>query len=30
LIVNPGPVGGGHYALLDVADEISVSLDQNG
>ena len=29
-IVNPGPVGAGHYALLDVGDEISVSLDHGG
>jgi Icc-related predicted phosphoesterase len=30
LIVNPGPVGAGHYVLLDVGDEISVSLDDDG
>jgi Icc-related predicted phosphoesterase len=29
-IVNPGPVGAGHFALLDVGDAISVSLDEGG
>jgi uncharacterized protein len=28
-IVNPGPVGAGHFALLDVDDAISVSLDED-
>jgi Icc-related predicted phosphoesterase len=27
LIVNPGPVAAGHYAVLDVGEEIDVSLD---
>jgi Icc-related predicted phosphoesterase len=26
-VVNPGPGTAGHYAILDVADEIAVSLD---
>jgi uncharacterized protein len=26
-VVNPGPVQAGHYALLEVGDEIAVSLD---
>ena len=26
-VVNPGPVAAGHYALLDVGEEIVVSLD---
>jgi Icc-related predicted phosphoesterase len=26
-VVNPGPVASGHYAVVDVADEISVALD---
>jgi Icc-related predicted phosphoesterase len=26
-VVNPGPARGGHYALLEVGDEIAVSLD---
>jgi hypothetical protein len=27
LIVNPGPVAAGHYALVDVAETVSVDLD---
>lgn len=27
-IVNPGPVAAGHYALVDVDGEVSVTLDQ--
>jgi Icc-related predicted phosphoesterase len=26
-VVNPGPVGAGHYALVDVAEDVSVALD---
>jgi uncharacterized protein len=26
-VVNPGPVQAGHYALVEVADEVAVSLD---
>ncbi len=26
-IVNPGPVASGHYALVDVADVVTISLD---
>jgi hypothetical protein len=26
-VVNPGPVAAGHYALVEVADELSVSMD---
>lgn len=29
LIVNPGPVAAGHYAVLDVSDEIALSLDDD-
>jgi Icc-related predicted phosphoesterase len=26
-VVNPGPVGAGHYAIVDVGDGVAVSLD---
>jgi Icc-related predicted phosphoesterase len=29
-VVNPGPARAGHYALLEVGDEIAVSLDGAG